>query len=73
VIIPGAETPTLRCSRTACTAEPEWNILWRNPRIHGPEREKVWLACSEHRDYFEAYLSQKGFPVSSVPRDSEDV
>ncbi len=48
-------------------------MLWRNPRIHGPERQKMWLACDEHRDYFEAYLSQKGFPVSSAPRDTEEI
>ena len=72
VIIPGAETPTLRCSRTACTEEPEWKVVWRNPRIHGPERQKLWLACEEHRQYFEAYLSQKGFPVASVRREAEE-
>jgi len=68
VIIPGSPTPTLRCSRSSCEAPPEWDVLWRNPKIHGPERQKIWLACTEHREYFESYLSQKGFPVSTIRR-----
>lgn len=73
MIIPGTEAPSVRCSRTSCTVPPEWKVLWRNPRIHGPERQKIWLTCDEHRDYFEAYLAQKGFPVSTAPRDPEEV
>jgi len=46
-------------------------MLWRNPKIHGPERTKVWLACAEHRLYFEGYLSQRGFPVEAVPFSQE--
>jgi hypothetical protein len=69
VIIPGSEVRTLRCSRSGCLREPTWDVQWRNPKIHAPERVKVWLACEEHRDYFEAYLGQKGFPVSSIARE----
>ena len=54
-------TPT--CSRAGCTAPADWNVNWRNPRIHGPERVKVWLACTEHREFLEGYLSSRGFPV----------
>lgn len=60
----GEFTPgSTRCSRTACQETPAWKILWRNPKIHGPEREKVWLSCSDHRTFFEGYLGQRGFPV----------
>ncbi len=55
-----------RCSRTACAQVPAWQILWRNPKIHGPEREKIWLSCAEHKAFFEGYLGQRGFPVRSV-------
>lgn len=40
---------------------------WRNPRIHGPERVKVWLACDEHRDYLYDYVAARGFPVTITP------
>jgi hypothetical protein len=38
-------------------------VLWRNPKIHSSDREKVWLSCAEHREFFHGYLSQRGFPV----------
>ena len=40
---------------------------WRNPRIHGPERVKVWLACDEHRDWLRDYLASREFPVEVTP------
>ena len=51
------------CSRAGCDAPADWNVNWRNPRIHGTERVKVWLACAEHREFLEGYLSSRGFPV----------
>jgi hypothetical protein len=63
VIIPGHSDETLRCSRTGCGVEPHWQVIWRNPKIHAEDRRKVWLSCLEHKDYFEAYLGQRGFPV----------
>lgn len=51
------------CSRAGCAATAEWNVNWRNPRIHSLERVKVWLACDEHRDYLEQYLAARDFPV----------
>ncbi|HEY0258839.1 MAG TPA: hypothetical protein VGC18_03210 [Lacisediminihabitans sp.] len=55
-------TPT--CSRAGCRTPATWNVNWRNPRIHGPERVKVWLACDEHRDYLRDYLAARDFPVA---------
>ncbi|MDM4763135.1 hypothetical protein QT381_08950 [Galbitalea sp. SE-J8] len=57
------------CSRAGCTAEPAWRVNWRNPRIHGIDRVKVWLACDEHRDWFDAYLTNRAFPVVVTPLD----
>ncbi|WP_440731693.1 hypothetical protein [Microbacterium sp. 22303] len=37
--------------------------MWRNPRIHGPEREKVWLACGEHLRFLYDYLRARDFPA----------
>jgi len=63
VIIPGGSTDQVRCSRQACNHSPAFRVLWRNPKIHSSDREKVWLSCAEHREFFHGYLSQRGFPV----------
>lgn len=42
---------------------------WRNPRIHGPERVKVWLACDEHVGYLRDYLASRDFPVEVTALD----
>lgn len=57
--------PALRhaCSRAGCDAEASWAILWRNPRIHGEDRRKTWLACDEHREYLREFLAARSFPL----------
>ena len=32
------------CSAKGCTAPAVHALLWRNPKIHTPERRKAWLA-----------------------------
>lgn len=59
----GFGDPGTRCSSSGCTTEAAWRVNWRNPRIHGPERVKVWLACDAHRATLADYLSSRGFPV----------
>ena len=59
--------PSIRCSRAGCSAPALWNVNWRNPRIHGIDRVKVWLACEEHREYLRDYLDTRGFPVAVSP------
>ena len=62
------ESPGLRtCSRAACHADALWAITWRHPRIHGPERRKVWVACEEHVEYLSQYLGARDFPVEIAP------
>jgi hypothetical protein len=51
------------CSRAGCRADAAWQVIWRNPRIHGPERRKIWAACDEHVDYLRDYLAARDFPV----------
>jgi len=60
-----------RCSRTSCQESPAWQIVWRNPKIHTPEREKIWLSCPDHKVFFEGYLRQRGFPVRAVALSGE--
>lgn len=61
---------TQQCSRAGCSAPAQVNVNWRNPRIHGPERVKVWLACAEHEEFLRDYLASRGFPVLVSDLDS---
>lgn len=51
------------CSRAGCRAPAAHRVVWRNPRIHAPERRKIWLACDAHVDYLREYLAARSFPV----------
>ncbi len=53
----------LECSRAGCRATATQQVVWRNPRIHAPDREKVWLACDDHVEYLRDYLAARDFPV----------
>lgn len=55
------------CSRAGCRSSAEWAILWRNPKIHAPERRKTWLACAEHLTYLREFLAARSFPLEVVP------
>ncbi|MFF1254193.1 hypothetical protein ACFVYC_17095 [Pseudarthrobacter sp. NPDC058329] len=55
------------CSRKACRSEASWQLLWNNPKIHTPERRKIWLACADHRDWLEDYLQTRGLWKQTVP------
>ena len=54
------------CSRKACRAGAEWQLLWNNPKIHTPERRKSWLACAEHKAWLEDYLQTRGLWKETV-------
>lgn len=63
------------CSRKGCRNDAAWQLLWNNPRIHTPERRKIWSSCSEHVAWFEAYLGDRGLwketrPLTSTPLDT---
>lgn len=36
-------------------------LVWRNPRLHGVEREKTWAACAEHLAELSSFLDSRGF------------
>ncbi|RWZ61338.1 hypothetical protein ELQ92_10055 [Labedella populi] len=63
----GTEPDRHTCSRAGCRAEASSRVEWRNPRIHGPERTKVWLACDEHVGYLRDFLGARDFPVTVRP------
>ncbi|HSV66494.1 MAG TPA: hypothetical protein VLJ59_11385 [Mycobacteriales bacterium] len=52
---------TARCSAKACRAQARWALVWNNPRLHAPDREKRWLACDIHRPTLASFLEARGF------------
>ena len=61
--LPGEGPSSPICSRAGCGSDAVWNVNWRNPKIHGAERVKVWLSCDDHREYLAEYLAARDFPV----------
>ena len=51
----------LICSAKGCRRAARWQLRWNNPRLHPPERRKVWLACDEHREHLGDFLTARGF------------
>jgi hypothetical protein len=59
------EGPDL-CSARGCRDAAVWQLQWNNPKLHTPERRKVWLACAEHRESLELFLGARGFLKDTV-------
>ena len=55
------------CRARGCRAAAHWALLWNNPKLHTPDRRKVWLACGEHRAPLEKFLGARGFLRATVP------
>ena len=55
------------CSRKGCTTEATHQNLWNNPKIHTPQRRKIWLACDEHTAWLENYLKERQFWKQTLP------
>ncbi|MCZ2402645.1 hypothetical protein IV498_05465 [Paenarthrobacter sp. Z7-10] len=70
----GAGTPEAAtiCSRKACRGAATTQLLWNNPKIHSPDRRKIWLACDEHASWLEDYLRTRGLWRQTVPLGSID-
>ena len=51
----------LVCAARGWQATALYAVVWNNPRIHPPEREKIWLACEAHRQRLADYLDVRGF------------
>ncbi|MET3810996.1 hypothetical protein [Arthrobacter sp. UYEF3] len=67
---PAAAPAAAMCSRRGCRAHAGWQLLWNNPKIHAPERRKIWLACSEHRTWLEDYLQTRGLWKDTLPLEA---
>jgi hypothetical protein len=55
------------CSAKGCPEPAVWAHRWNNPKIHTPERRKVWLACDAHRESLADFLTARGFLKETVP------
>lgn len=49
------------CSARGCQQPAAWALRWNNPKLHSPERRKVWLACEEHRGSLSDFLGARNF------------
>lgn len=60
-----------KCSRKGCQNSGIWQVIWNNPKVHTPERRKVWLACDEHRIYLEQFLASRNFWIETLPLEKQ--
>ena len=49
------------CSAKGCQAPATWQLLWNNPKLHTPDRRKIWLACDEHKGSLSDFLTARQF------------
>ena len=57
----GTEAAATICSARGCTAPAAWELRWNNPKLHAPDRRKVWLACPDHRQSLSDFLAARKF------------
>jgi hypothetical protein len=55
------------CSAKDCSAPATWELQWNNPKLHTPDRRKVWLACDDHKGSLGDFLTARGFLRDVVP------
>ncbi|BEP15690.1 hypothetical protein acdb102_40010 [Acidothermaceae bacterium B102] len=54
-------TPSATCSAKGCHNPAIHSLVWNNPTLHTPDREKTWLACDDHRESLFRHLDVRGF------------
>jgi hypothetical protein len=57
------------CSAKGCQQDAVWALLWNNPKLHTPERRKVWLACDTHRTSLSEFLGARQFLIEVVEHE----
>ncbi len=50
-----------QCSAKGCRTSARHVLVWNNPKLHTPDREKTWAACDEHRQSLADHLDVRGF------------
>ncbi|MEO6999550.1 MAG: hypothetical protein ABI112_15830 [Terracoccus sp.] len=62
-----SSTPALQiCSAKGCRRPAVHAVVWRNPKLHTPQRRKVWLACADHRGSLSDFVAKRGFLIEVV-------
>ena len=61
-----AQEPDI-CSAKGCRAPAVHELRWNNPKLHTPDRRKVWLACDEHRESLSTFLAARKFLREVAP------
>ncbi len=51
----------VQCSAKGCREPARHVLVWNNPKLHTPDREKTWVACEEHRESLSTFLDIRGF------------
>ena len=57
----GVTDDVVICSAKGCRTPAAYALVWNNPKVHTPEREKVWTACGEHREQLSHHLAARSF------------
>ena len=55
------ELEQVRCSAKGCRSPASHVLVWNNPKVHTPDREKTWVACDVHRAPLGEHLEVRGF------------
>lgn len=71
----GSEPDDVVCSAKGCRASARHVLVWNNPKVHAPDREKTWVACDDHRASLSEHLDVRGFlqRVDTLPPDLDPV
>ena len=67
----GEEPDEVVCSAKGCRQPARHVLVWNNPKLHTPGREKTWVACDEHRGSLSEYLDVRGFLRRVDPLERE--
>lgn len=51
----------VQCSAKGCRAAAQHVLVWNNPKVHAPDREKTWVACDAHLASLSEHLDVRGF------------
>jgi hypothetical protein len=55
------DDPEVICSAKGCRNAATYVLVWNNPSLHTPDREKTWVACEEHRASLSEFLDRRSF------------
>lgn len=66
---PNSDQSRAICSRKGCEQTASWQIVWNNPKVHSPERRKIWTSCIEHRIFLEDFVRSRQFWIETLPMD----